>query len=183
VRGLAEGTGGRVHRRIAPRFGSGVCVWWIYFRHLERAISRSIWERQPYIYSHILCLPDRRWISVEHAIRESGADRFREGTLAPLGRRVYLWALGGGSCTSCTPGNRALRRSGTPGRRRAARGKSASRFLSRSSAMGVLLFCLLVLLVEEERIHRATARERKRSGLRDFDMVRSYWFDFQCSYQ
>jgi hypothetical protein len=34
----------------------------------------------------------------------------------------------------------------------------ASRFLSPLSAMGVLLSCLFVLLVEEERIHRIVTR-------------------------
>jgi low temperature requirement protein LtrA len=143
-------------------FGSGVCVWWIYFRHLERAIGRvNMGSGQPYIYSHIPLVIGIvvMGVGVEHAIRESGADRFREGTFGLLWGGVYLWALGGWLLHHVMHPRKsraaALRYAGTLAVLLAA--NLASRFLSPLSAMGVLLSCLLVLLVEEERIHRTAA--------------------------
>jgi low temperature requirement protein LtrA len=144
-------------------FGSGVCVWWIYFRHLERAIGRvNMGSGQPYIYSHIPLLVGIVVMGsgVEHAIRESGADQLREGTFGLLWGGVYLWALGGWLLHHVMHPRKsrpaALRYAGTLAVLFAA--NMVSRFLSPLSAMGVLLSCLLVLLVEEERIHRTVAR-------------------------
>lgn len=144
-------------------FGIGVCLWWIYFRHLERAIGRlKLGSGQPYMYSHIPLLVGIvvMGIGIEYAIKESGADRFREGTFGLLWSGVYLWALAGW----------LLHHVMHPRESRAAALRYAwmifvllaanlvSRFLSPLSAMGLLLFCLLVLLAEEERIHGTVAR-------------------------
>jgi low temperature requirement protein LtrA len=139
-------------------FGIGVCVWWIYFRHLERAIGRvKMGSGQPYMYSHIPLVAGIvvMGIGIEHAIRESGADRFREGTFGLLWSGVYLWALAGWLLHHVMHPREsraaALRYAGILAVLLAA--NLVSRFLSPLSAMGLLLLCLLVLLVEEERIH------------------------------
>jgi low temperature requirement protein LtrA len=164
VRGLA-GTQweSRAVAVAALGFGIGVCVWWIYFRHLERAIGRvKLGSGQPYMYSHIPLVVGIvvMGTGIEYAIRESGADRFREGTFGLLWSGVYLWALGGWLLHHVMHPREsrpaALRYAGTLAVLLAA--NLASRFLSPLSAMGLLLFCLLVLLVEEERIHRTVAR-------------------------
>jgi low temperature requirement protein LtrA len=164
VRGLA-GTQweSRAVAVAALGFGIGVCVWWIYFRHLERAIGRvKLGSGQPYMYSHIPLLVGIvvMGTGIEHAIRESGADLFREGTFGLLWNGVYLWALAGWLLHHVMHPREsraaALRYAGTLAVLLAA--NLASRFLSPLSAMGLLLFCLLVLLVEEERIHRTVAR-------------------------
>lgn len=143
-------------------FGSGVCVWWIYFRHLERAIGRvKMGSGQPYIYSHFPLLVGIvvMGIGVEHAIRESGADQFREGTFGLLWGGVYLWTLGAWLLHHVMHPRKsraaALRYAGTLAILFAA--NLASRFFSPLSAMGVLLSCLFILLVEEERIHKTAS--------------------------
>jgi low temperature requirement protein LtrA len=164
VRGL---TGGRWEASAiavsALGFAIGVCVWWIYFRHLERAIGRlKLGSGQPYMYSHIPLVAGIivMGIGIEHAIKESGADRFREGTFGLLWSGVYLWALAGWLLHHVMHPRESrvaeLRYAGTIGVLLAA--NLASRFLSPLSAMGLLLFCLLVLLVEEERIHGIVAQ-------------------------
>jgi low temperature requirement protein LtrA len=139
-------------------FGIGVCVWWIYFRHIEGAIGRvKMGSGQPYMYSHIPLVAGIvvMGIGIEHAIRESGADRFREGTFGLLWSGVYLWALAGWLLHHVMHPREsraaALRYAGIIAVLLAA--NLVSRFLSPLSAMGLLLLCLLVLLVEEERIH------------------------------
>jgi low temperature requirement protein LtrA len=164
VRGLAGGHWEAAAVAVSTLgFGSGVCIWWIYFRHLERAIGRvTMGSGQPYIYSHIPLVIGIvvMGIGVEHAIRESGADRFREGTFGLLWGGVYLWVLGGWLLHHVMHPRKsrpaALRYAGTLAVLVAA--NMASRFLSPLSAMGVLLSCLFVLLVEEERIHRIVTR-------------------------
>jgi len=164
VRGLAGGRWESAAVAVSGLgFGIGVCVWWIYFRHVERAIGRvKMGSGQPYMYSHIPLLVGIvvMGIGIEHAIKESGADRFREGTFGLLWSGVYLWALGGWLLHHVMHPREsrpaALRYAGTLAVLLAA--NLASRFLSPLSAMGLLLFCLLVLLVEEERIHRTVAR-------------------------
>lgn len=143
-------------------FAIGVCVWWIYFRHLERAIGRvKMGSGQPYMYSHIPLVVGIvvMGIGIEYAIRESGADRFRQGTFGLLWGGVYLWALGGWLLHHVMHPRRsraaAFRYAGILAVLLAA--NLASRFLSPLSAMGLLLLCLLVLLVEEERIHKTGA--------------------------
>ncbi len=139
-------------------FGIGVCVWWIYFRHLERAIGRvRMGSGQPYMYSHIPLVVGivAMGIGIELAIKESGADRFRQGTFGLLWSGVYLWALGGWLLHHVMHPREsraaAFRYAGTLAVLLAA--NLASRFLSPLSAMVLLLFCLFVLLMEEERIH------------------------------
>ena len=143
-------------------FGIGVCVWWIYFRHLERAIGRvKMGSGQPYMYSHIPLVVGIvvMGIGIELAIKESGADRFLPGTFGLLWSGVYLWALGGWLLHQVMHPRRsraaALRYAGTLAVLLAA--NLASRFLSPLSAMVLLLFCLLVLLLEEERLHETGA--------------------------
>jgi low temperature requirement protein LtrA len=145
-------------------FGIGVCVWWIYFRHLERAIGRvKMGSGQPYMYSHIPLVLGIvvMGTGIEHAIGESGADRFREGTFGLLWSGVYLWALAGWLLHHVMHPRESraaeLRYAGTLAVLLVA--NLASRFLSPLSAMGLLLFCLLVLLVEEERIHGIVAQK------------------------
>jgi len=144
-------------------FAIGVCVWWIYFRHLERAIGKvRMGSGQPYMYSHIPLLLGIvvMGIGIELAIKESGADRFLQGTFGLLWSGVYLWALGGWLLHHVMHPRRsraaALRYAGTLAFLLAA--NLASRFLSPLSAMVLLLFCLLVLLVEEERLHETNTR-------------------------
>ncbi|HET7319495.1 MAG TPA: low temperature requirement protein A [Nitrospirota bacterium] len=143
-------------------FGSGVCVWWIYFLHLERAIGRvRLGSGQPYIYSHFPLLVGIvvMGTGVEHAISESGAGRFREGTFGLLWGGVYLWVLGAWIL------HHVMHPRKSPAALRYAvllavlvAANFASRFLSPLSAMVLLLCCLLFLLVEEERIHWTAAR-------------------------
>jgi low temperature requirement protein LtrA len=164
VRGLA-GSHWEAPAIVVSAFGFavGVCVWWIYFRHLERAIGRiKLGSGQPYMYSHIPLLAGIvvMGIGIEYAIRESGADRFREGTFGLLWSGVYLWTLG----------SWLLHHVMHPRESRAAGLRYAwmifvllaanlvSRLLSPLSAMGLLMCCLLVLLVEEERIHGIVSR-------------------------
>src|SRR5512143_2714929 len=144
-------------------FSSGICVWWIYFLHLERAIGRvKMGSGQPYIYSHFPLLVGIvvMGIGVEHAISESGAGRFREGTFGLLWGGVYLWVLGAWILHHVMHPRKsrpaAFRYAVTLAVLVAA--NLASRFLSPLTAMGVLLACFLVLLVEEERIHRTAQR-------------------------
>ena len=139
-------------------FGIGVCVWWIYFRHLERAIGKiKMGSGQPYVYSHIPLVVGIvvMGIGIELAIKESGADRFLPGTFGLLWSGVYLWALGGWLLHHVMHPRKsqaaAFRYAGTLAILVAA--NLASRFLSPLSAMALLLFCLFVLLVEEERLH------------------------------
>jgi low temperature requirement protein LtrA len=137
-------------------FGIGVCIWWIYFRHLERAIGKvKMGSGQPYMYSHIPLVVGVvvMGIGIELAIKESG-------TFGLLWSGVYLWALGGWLLHHVMHPREsraaALRYAGTLTVLLAA--NLASRFLSPLSAMVLLLFCLLVLLVEEERLHETGER-------------------------
>ena len=64
-----------------------ICVWWIYFRHLERAIGRfRLGSGQPYIYSHVPFLIGIIMMSVGtvHAIIESHASGLSSGTVILL---------------------------------------------------------------------------------------------------
>jgi low temperature requirement protein LtrA len=148
-------------------FGSGVCIWWIYFRHLERAIGTvNLGSGQPYIYSHIPLLVGIvvMGTGVEHAIGESGADRFQAGTFGLLWGGLYLWALGGWLLLQVMH----PRKSSHASLRYAVMlaillaATLTSWVLSPFSAMGLLLFCFLVLLVEEERMHKPS--HRRASG-------------------
>jgi low temperature requirement protein LtrA len=143
-------------------FGIGVCIWWIYFRHLERAIGRvKMGSGQPYMYSHIPLVVGIvvMGIGIEYAIKESGSDRFLPGTFGLLWSGVYLWALGGWLLHHVMHPRRsraaAFRYAWTLAVLLAA--NLASRFLSPLSAMVLLLICILILLVEEERIHETGA--------------------------
>lgn len=75
-----------------------ICVWWVYFRHLERAIGRfRLGSGQPYIFSHIPF-----WLGIImmstgtiHAIMESHASLLSSGTVMLLLAGFGLWAAGG----------------------------------------------------------------------------------------
>lgn len=74
-----------------------ICVWWIYFRHMERAIGRfTLGSGQPYIYSHIPFWVGIIMMSVgtDHAITES-ASLLSSGTVTLLLAGFGLWGLGG----------------------------------------------------------------------------------------
>jgi low temperature requirement protein LtrA len=73
-------------------------VWWIYFRHLERAIGHfGLGSGQPYIFSHIPF-----WIGIimmsvgtRHAIMESHLAILSSGTVRLLLAGGGVWGAGG----------------------------------------------------------------------------------------
>ena len=74
-----------------------ICVWWIYFRHLERAIGRfRLGSGQPYIYSHIPFWIGIIMMSVGtlHAIMESHASLLSSGTVMLILAGFALWGAG-----------------------------------------------------------------------------------------
>lgn len=75
-----------------------VCVWWIYFRHLERAIGRiKLWSGQPYIYSHFPLLAGIIIMSAGllNAIIESGLPSLPDGTIILLWGGFFMWLAAG----------------------------------------------------------------------------------------
>ena len=75
-----------------------ISVWWIYFRHLERAVGRfKLGSGQPYIYSHLPFWLGIIMLSVGtlHAITESHASHLSSGTLRLFLAGLVLWGTGG----------------------------------------------------------------------------------------
>lgn len=75
-----------------------VCVWWIYFRHLERAIGRiKLWSGQPYIYSHFPLLAGIIIMSagLVNAIIGSGLPSLPDGTIIFLWGGFFMWLAAG----------------------------------------------------------------------------------------
>lgn len=142
-----------------------VCVWWIYFRHLERAIGRiKLWSGQPYIYSHFPLLAGVIIMSAGllNAIIESGLPSLPGGTIIFLWGGFFMWLAAGFFLHNIT----------NPAEMRA----SAFRYLGMFAVIGVLAAlslmmppvvtvgtmpaCALLILYLDSRAHaRAVQKE------------------------
>ena len=135
-----------------------ICVWWIYFRHLERAVGRfRLGSGQPYIYSHIPF-----WIGIIlmsvgtlHAIMESHASRLSAGTLMLLLAGLALWGAGSFLMEYVTRPEEAR---SAPYRYVGMAGMIfflpwANRFLSPVLMVGLVSGCFLLLVFIHERRH------------------------------
>ena len=135
-----------------------ICVWWIYFRHLERAIGRfRLGSGQPYIYSHIPFWIGIIMMSVGtlHAIMESHASLLSSGTVMLLLAGFGLWGAGGFMMDYVTCPEEAR---SAPYRYVGMTGVLfflawADRFLSPVMMVGLVAACFLLLLFIHERTH------------------------------
>lgn len=78
-------------------FVFATCIWWIYFRHLERAIGRiRLGSGQPYIYSHLPLLIGIVVVSVGLvlAIIQSHQPSLPGDVIGLLWGGFFLWLLG-----------------------------------------------------------------------------------------
>ncbi len=138
-----------------------ICVWWIYFKHLERAIGRfRLGSGQPYIYSHIPFWIGIIMMSVGtiHAIMESHASGLSSGTVILLLTGFGLWGVGGFTMDYVT----------CPEETRSAPFRYvgmlamffllafANRFLTPVMTVCLLSTCSLLLVFIDERIHLKT---------------------------
>jgi len=139
-----------------------ICVWWIYFRHLERAIGRfRLGSGQPYIYSHVPFLIGIVMMSVGtvRAITESHAFLLSSGTITLLLAGFGLWAAGGFLMDNVTCPEEAR---SAPSRYAAVFGMlivlaSTNRFLTPVMTVGLLSVSSLLFVFIDERTRLKTS--------------------------
>ena len=138
-----------------------ICVWWIYFRHLERAIGRlKLRSGQPYIYSHVPF-----WIGIImmstgtlNAIMASHEPFLSPATVMLLLAGFGLWGLGGFLMDYVTS-HEIIR--AAPVRYLGVAGMivlliMASKFLTPAVMLGFISSCSLLLVFMDEKTHLTT---------------------------